>query len=221
MKTPVDSVYGLCAPKVTHNVRQKMKKIISILMASFPALAFAQLAEDYEPSIWETTGSILKHYIAWPALCLIIISVATWFLLIPFKKRIIRFKTIHTAIVISVFCIWYFYPCINYKGTYVAEFEWSTEKEESFIVIDDQFYMHDGKFVGSYHINPIQRMLWVEKSYFLDPEYPVKLRWNKVIAPMFKIGWVEHKKTKANQRLEPTLKTPADSVNTNSSEAHP
>ena len=176
----------------------------------FPFLAFAQEAEIYEPTILEKTWWVIIDFIAWPTLCLIIIALASWILLIPIKKRIKRFKLVHVSVVISLFCIWYFYPCINYKGTYIAEYTWLDSKEESAVIIDDQFLMFDGDYVGSYHINPFQRMLWVEKPLFLNSEYPVKLRWNKIIIPMFKIGWVEHNKTKANQQVDPIVKTPVD-----------
>jgi len=191
-----------------------MKKTISILILFFPMLALAQEAESliYEPPIWEKTWWVIRDFIAWPSLCLIIISIGTWVLLTPIKKRIKKVKMVHASIVVGLFSIWYFYLCMSYKGSYVSHQKWINGEDSSTIVIGNNFQWDDD-IVESYHVNPFQRMLWVETPYLLNDALPVKLRWNKIVVPVFKMGWVEYEKTKANQSREPTRITSADEGN--------
>jgi hypothetical protein len=175
----------------------QMKKIITSLMTFLPILAFSQEPESfvYEPPFWEKTWWVIRDFIAWPTLCLIIIAVAALVLMIPVKKRIKNFKLVYALIVIFLFSAWYFYPCVCFKGSYVSYRQYINGEDSSTIVIADNFEWDDS-ISASYHVNPIQRMLWVETPYLFEKELPVKLRWNKIIVPVFKMGWVEFEKQK-------------------------
>ncbi|MDF7802129.1 hypothetical protein P4C99_21840 [Pontiellaceae bacterium B1224] len=199
-----------------------MKKIGSIIITLFPLLAFAQEDELFEQSILEKTGGIIRDLIAWPALCLLIISIVSWLILIPIKKRIKRFKLLHASLVLIIFSVWYFYPSFSYKGNYSTEWKWD---DESLTISIDEEYCFEDEVLGEYSVNPFTRLLWVKTDRapaLVFGDLPVKLRWNKIYQPVFKHGWVEFKKeNSANQRVDLTVKTPVESGNEQGTAGHP
>lgn len=167
-----------------------------------PVIAMAQ-----QPALYDSFPYRARQFfhmdIGWPLVSLILVSVGTLFALIIIRKKYKQTKV--SWVILSMFLafgVWYFYPVFMFKGTYTATLGWPWEGEVATDVIDETYRLcgEDDEHPDvelSYHLKPLQRMLWVELPDPLPetPYIPIKLGWNKLHRPVFKSGWTEFKKT--------------------------
>mgnify|MGYP001133757200 CR=1 FL=1 len=102
-------------------------------------------------------------------------------------------------LIIAIFCIWYFYPCFAFKGTYTYTQNTIPEPTAIYITIDDKFRTDSSEL--NYKLNPIRRRL--ELDIHPSPMGlnigKIKLGWNKIYEWDFKRGyWVQRNKVKEN-----------------------
>lgn len=95
-----------------------------------------------------------------------------------------------------MFCVWYFYPCLSFKGTYSRIAIWGGYTNFSYVIVDDKFdeLYFDGQVIDGlyaadhpymkydYQLKPFHRMILVDMHSALTPlDYrPVKLGWNTI-----------------------------------------
>ena len=103
-------------------------------------------------------------------------------------------KKIITALVICllIFCVWYFYPCLSFKGTYSRNlYRDITQGEVECVVVGDKYYealVSEGEVLWressyyDYQLKPLQRMIIVDRHSVLTPKdyRSIKLGWNKI-----------------------------------------
>jgi hypothetical protein len=101
-------------------------------------------------------------------------------------------KKIITALILifSIVAVWYFYPCLTFRGTYSRTNQNGTERT---IIIDDLIQVK--KASGEYSINYLDRTLWSPSILGLNT---IKLSYSKIYERDFKTGKLtELKKTKS------------------------
>ena len=169
---------------------------------------------------YDWTISDLLSLSVWPICVFTTLLIVCFVIFRSGRKKGNRTAKILTVVIpIIGWSIWHFYPSFTVQGTYIAKFQYLDGEEISKVVITDKFQYGDNTPVN-YEINPLLRVLLIEPQGL----YPAaaKLGWNSVDCYVFKVGMVKHKKEKqANQRVDPTVKTPVESGNEQGTAGHP
>lgn len=183
----------------------KKKLIRSLMISAIPMIGCTQnQAKVPEGICISSPVEMIKYsfstYLAWPLLSLFLIAIISWVIMIPIRNNHRQLaRILNVALVVAIFAIWYFYPCLSFKGTYSRTVNWSSGKEVQHVFIGEKYT--DGDSLYEYQLKPLRRMLRVdieaEQSLLPRPYYPVKLGWNKIYEWDFKSGkWKKLEKVK-------------------------
>lgn len=183
----------------------KKKLVRSLLVSVVPMIGIAKNQSEVPEGVCISSpfGMISYYfstYVGWPLLSLFMIMIISWIIMIPVRVHQRQLaRILNVVLVVVMFVIWYFYPCLNFKGTYSKAVHWNSGKQIKYVSIGEKYT--DGDFTYEYHLKPIRRMLWVdiqaEQSLLPRSYYPIKLGWNKIYVWDCKSGsWSKLTKTK-------------------------